>query len=69
MDKAAAALARMKGPAIPLSLCFDETGALDHQVVVAYVDWLSEQGAPCSHLKVWNSFKWYRITRSNFPSC
>ena len=46
MDKAAAALARMKGPVVPLNLCFDETGALDHQAVAAYVDWLSEQGAP-----------------------
>ena len=46
MDKATAALARMKGPVIPLNLCFDETGTLDHQAVAAYVDWLSEQGAP-----------------------
>ena len=46
MDKAAAALARMKGPVVPLNLCFDESGALDHQAVAAYVDWLSEQGAP-----------------------
>ena len=46
MDKAAAALARMKGPVVPLNLCFDESGALDHQAVAAYVDWLSAQGAP-----------------------
>ena len=48
MDKAAAALARMKGPVVPLNLCFDESGALDHQAVAAYVDWLSAQGAPIS---------------------
>ena len=46
MDKAAAALARMKGPVVPLNLCFDESGAVDHQAVAAYVDWLSAQGAP-----------------------
>ena len=46
MDKAAAALARMKGPVVPLNLCFDENGVLDHQAVATYVDWLSEQGTP-----------------------
>ena len=62
MDKAAAALAHMKGPVVPLNLCFDESGALDHQAVAAYVDWLSAQGAPCSHLKVWNSFNYRRLS-------
>ena len=45
MDKAAAALARMKGPVVPLNLCFDESGAVDHQAVAAYVDWLSAAGS------------------------
>ena len=46
MDKATAALARMKGPVVPLNLCFDKSGAVDHQAVAIYVDWLSAQGAP-----------------------
>ncbi len=46
MDSAAKANKRMKGPVVPLNLCFDEAGNLDHDAIAAYVDWLAGEGTP-----------------------
>ena len=44
MDRAARVLEQMKGPVVPLNICFNEDGTIDYKAVEAYVDWLCEQG-------------------------
>ncbi len=44
MDRSAQVLERMKGPVVPLNICFNEDGTVDYDAVENYVNWLCEQG-------------------------
>lgn len=46
MDRAARVLERLKGPVVPLNICFNADGTVDYNAVAAYVDWLCQQGVP-----------------------
>ena len=46
MSRASAAYARMKGPVVPLNICFNEDGTVDYDAVSAYVSWLAGQQVP-----------------------
>ena len=36
--------ARMKGPVVPINICFNDDGTVDYEAVAGYVSWLAEQG-------------------------
>ena len=44
--RAAEAHARLKGPAVPINICFNEDGSVNLSAVAGYVDWLCDQGVP-----------------------
>ena len=46
MDRTKQVLARMKGPVVPLNLCFDEDGTPNYGAIQDYVNWLCEERAP-----------------------
>ena len=46
MNHAAQVLARLKGPVVPLNLCFNEDGSVNYPAVTTYVDWLAEEQVP-----------------------
>ncbi|MBM3279434.1 MAG: dihydrodipicolinate synthase family protein [Candidatus Handelsmanbacteria bacterium] len=46
MERKAAVVARLKGPVVPLNLCFRPDGIVDLGAVASYVRWLGEQGVP-----------------------
>ena len=37
---------RIKGPVVPLNVCFNEDGTVDYGAMRGYVDWLGRNGAP-----------------------
>ena len=39
-------MARLKGPVVPVNICFRRDGTVDFQAVGRYVDWLCRQKAP-----------------------
>ena len=43
MDKAAQVLERMKGPVVPINVCFNVDGTINYDAVGAYVNWLCEE--------------------------
>ena len=44
MDRSAQVLERLKGPVVPLNICFNEDGTVHYEAVEKYVDWHCEQG-------------------------
>ena len=46
MDRSGRVLERIKGPVVPLNICFNEDGSVDFGAVRRYVDWLCEQRVP-----------------------
>ncbi len=46
MSRAKNAYARMKGPVVPLNICFNEDGTVNYDAVSTYVSWLVEQKVP-----------------------
>ena len=46
MSRAQDVLARMKGPVVPLNLCFNVDGTPDYPSIARYVDWLADEGVP-----------------------
>ncbi len=46
MSRAQDALARMKGPVVPINLCFNADGTPDYRSINRYVDWLASEGVP-----------------------
>ena len=44
MDRVARVLKRMKGPVVPLNICFNEDGGVNFGAVRDYVDWLCAEG-------------------------
>ena len=44
MDRSTQVLERLKGPVVPLNICFNEDGTVHYDAVEKYVDWLCEQG-------------------------
>lgn len=46
MTRAQSALARMKGPVVPINLCFNTDGTPDYRSINRYIDWLASEGAP-----------------------
>ena len=46
MNRAEDVLSRMKGPVVPVNICFNEDGTVNYGAVRAYVDWLSEKKTP-----------------------
>ena len=43
MSRASDTYARMKGPVVPINLCFNEVGTVNYDAVASYVSWLAEQ--------------------------
>ncbi len=46
MSRAEDAYDRLKGPVVPINICFNEDGTVDENAVAGYVDWLCDQGVP-----------------------
>ena len=46
MDRQEKVLARLKGPVVPVNICFNEDGSVNYGAVRAYVDWLCEKEIP-----------------------
>lgn len=46
MDRSIRVLERLKGPVVPINVCFDEDDALNYGAVRKYVNWLCEQRVP-----------------------
>ena len=46
MNRAQEVLDRIKGPVVPLNLCFNADGTVDFRAVAEYVNWLCEQRTP-----------------------
>ncbi|SVE57387.1 uncharacterized protein METZ01_LOCUS510241, partial [marine metagenome] len=43
MSRASNAHARMKGPVVPLNVCFNADGTVNYAAVSNYVSWLAEK--------------------------
>lgn len=46
MDRYTEVVERLKGPVVPLNICFTAQGLIDYPAQRHYVDWLCEQGVP-----------------------
>lgn len=46
MDRAAHVVKRLKGPVVPINVCFNEDGTVHYAAVGAYVEWLCEEQIP-----------------------
>ena len=46
MTRADTAFSRLRGPVVPLNICFNDDGTVDYASVCNYVDWLCTQKAP-----------------------
>ena len=46
MDRASQVLQRLKGPVVPLNVCFLEDGQVDFQAMRRYANWLCEERTP-----------------------
>ena len=46
MDRAAGVLARLKGPVVPINICFNEDGTINYAAVEEYVNWLCKEKTP-----------------------
>ncbi|MCZ6680613.1 MAG: dihydrodipicolinate synthase family protein [Candidatus Poribacteria bacterium] len=46
MDRAVQMLARLKGPVVPINICFNPDGTINYAAVRAYVNWLCEGKTP-----------------------
>ncbi len=46
MNRAVRVLERLKGPVVPLNICFNADGTVDYSAVAAYVDWLCTERVP-----------------------
>ena len=44
--RAAAVYPRIKGPVVPINLCFNEDGTLNHGAIAAYIDFLCQDPSP-----------------------
>ena len=43
MDRAVRVHERLKGPVVPINVCFNEDGTVNHEAVARYVDWLCRE--------------------------
>ncbi len=43
MDRAKSVVERLKGPVVPINVCFNEDGTVNHAAVGEYVNWLCEK--------------------------
>jgi len=46
MNRAIRVVERLKGPVVPINVCFDKDDSVDYGAVKKYVDWLCEQKVP-----------------------
>lgn len=46
MNRSRQVVQRLKGPVVPINVCFNEDGTVNHAAVAAYVDWLCEEHIP-----------------------
>ena len=46
MDRYKGVVDRLKGPVVPLNICFTAEGTIDYPAQRRYVNWLCEQGVP-----------------------
>jgi len=46
MDRYTQVVERLKGPVVPVNICFDAAGEIDYPAQRRYVNWLCEQGVP-----------------------
>ena len=46
MDRATQVVERLKGPVVPLNICFNEDGTVNQGAVGEYVNWLCEEKTP-----------------------
>ncbi len=46
MTRSENVLSRMKGPVVPLNICFNDDGTINHSAVRNYVDWLCVEKVP-----------------------
>lgn len=46
MERAKRVLERLKGPVVPINLCFNEDESINYEAVAGYVDWLCRQNVP-----------------------
>lgn len=46
MDRYTQVVERLKGPVVPVNICFNATGEIDYPAQRRYVNWLCEQGVP-----------------------
>jgi len=59
MERAARVLDRLKGPIVPLNICFTQRGEVNYVAMRRYAAWLCEQGAPVLMLTYGSSeFAW-----------
>ena len=46
MSRSADVVDRLKGPVVPVNICFADDHSVDYDAMRRYVDWLCEQGVP-----------------------
>lgn len=46
MSRATDTYERLRGPIVPINVCFNPDGTIHHHAVTAYVDWLCEERVP-----------------------
>ena len=46
MDRAVSVYERLKGPVVPINVCFNEDGTVNYEAVARYVDWLCREKNP-----------------------
>ena len=59
MERALSVFERLRGPVVPINICFTEAGEIDYVAVRRYVNWLCEERAPVLLLTYGSSeFSW-----------
>jgi dihydrodipicolinate synthase/N-acetylneuraminate lyase len=58
VDRYTQVVERIKGPVVPINICFDQNDAIDYAAVKKYVNWLCEQKVPILLLTYGSSEFW-----------
>ena len=68
MSRSADVVRRMRGPVVPLNVCFNEDASVDFDAVGRYTGWLAESGVPIIILSSGSSEYAYLTEAETFNS-
>lgn len=69
MNRAVQVVQRLRGPVVPINVCFNADGTVNYAAVGAYVDWLCEELVGCDEIRYTAPGPVSEQLRCSAPSC